>query len=212
MTHCKDRAAWRRRTLEIVVAAGLASSCGCVLGGSGDNGAVPPGDKDNSADGKTGNAKGVPEARVRGGFQDKMLALLGAKDTLHGEAWGLFSEGGWSDAGQIAVLVAPDRQSGRLLAARPNKPDWIVDRAIEADELARVLAAVKDADSLEDVDIESFDTVTFEYVHAKRDASGAATVLKRVFVKNPGSKPTPKHEALITALETLREAATKGKK
>jgi hypothetical protein len=191
-----------RRLLVILAAVALSSACGCVLGSPGKGAQEPT----------APSAPKVPEARVRGGLQDKMLALLAAKDTLHGEAWGLFSEGGWSDSGQLAVLVAPDRQSGRLLAARPNKTDWTVDRALESGELARVLAAVKDADTLDDIDIESMDTLTFEYVHAKREGDGKAVVLKRVYVKNPGTKPMPQHEALIDALVKLREAATKGKK
>lgn len=180
-----------RWTLPFLVAFGLQVACGCVFGKSGD-------------DAPAAKVKGATrEAEISIKSQELMLTKLNDTNGAS-EAWGVFSEGGWSNSGQVMVVLSPDRKVRQLLIMPPNKPDVAVDRALTDAELASLETAFKQATTLADVDITSFDGLVFEIVHATREQGGKATVQKRVLLRNPGNKPTPEHDAVVAAFQKLR--------
>jgi hypothetical protein len=145
------------------------------------------------------------DARVQPAWQARMLKEL---ETGGGasfvEAWGLFSEGGWSDAGQVVVLANADRSRTRLLVGSPNRAEVATDRALTAAEWQTLEPQTKAAVGLDDVNESVFDGIVFELVHARRDGA-TAKVVDRLFVKQSGSKPHPQHDALVNAFQALRK-------
>lgn len=144
------------------------------------------------------------DARVQPAWQTRMLKELEAGGDAFVEAWGLFSEGGWSDAGQVVVLANADRSRTRLLVGSPNRAEVATDRALTPAEWQTLEPQTKAAVGLEDVNESVFDGIVFELVHAKRDGA-TVTVVERLFVKQSGSKPHPQHDALVNAFQALRK-------
>lgn len=180
----------------------LMSACGCILGSGPEKTATEP-----AAAGATSAAAKPAEksdARVGAQWQKDMLTKLESDPAGFSEAFGLFSEGGWADAGQVMVLVTADKKALKLNLVPANGKAIVGDRALTSPELKTIEAAAKTAQSLSDIDIESFDGLIFEYVHAIK-TNGKATVDKRFFVRNPGVKAMPDHDKVINAFQELRK-------
>jgi len=179
----------------------LLLASGCILGGSQ---ATPkdlppsPTPAPKSAS-EPGNA-----ARVAARWQESFLTRLITDKAGYHDAYGLFSQGGWADAGQVMVFVTKDGQSARLQTVRPGKKTIDIDRPLQTVELQQVLAQAQAAQGLADVITATFDGVEFEYVHATRGVDGKAQVKKRVFVRNPGIHKMPAQQGLINAFQALR--------
>lgn len=149
--------------------------------------------------------------RVAPAWQQRLAAELAEADAF-ADAYGLFSEGGWSDGGQTLVVVAPGGKSAILRTSAPNKTlasgalAWDQERVLDAAELARIQNAANLAAGLADVDETGFDGMVYEFVHWQPKAGGAAMpqVKKRLFIKSMGKKPWPEHRLLIDAFHSLR--------
>lgn len=174
-------------------------ACGCVISSEGQSGDEALKGDDGKAN--QGQAKDAG-ARVQSTWQDKMLEMLKAEKAT--EAWGLFSSGGWSNSGQILVFMTPDRAVRRVVIVQPNKKEIGVDRALTDAELKSLEPAMTEAPKLEDVDVEMFDGLEFELVHATKD-KGDVKVVDRLLLRDPGGTPRPKHQAVIQAFERLRK-------
>jgi hypothetical protein len=142
-------------------------------------------------------------AEIGGKWQQAMLAELERGEGGATDAYGLFSEGGWVNAGHVmlyGVLGVPKRVD--LVGAGKNEIGERRDlTTAEAAQLAPLLA--KDTD-LANVEVTAFDALAFEYVHLRRAADGTVTRVHRFVYRNPGVKPAAAHDALISALQALR--------
>jgi hypothetical protein len=181
----------------------LASACGCIMGQS-EAQTTPKTAEPAPAPAPKAAEPEKDEGRVRPDWQKKMTSLLENQGAGYTDAFGLFSEGGWSDNGQVVVLATQDRTLVKVFAADPGKKTWNLERSLTKGEVEKVIAVAKDTSKLEDIDIEMFDGLIYEFVHQVRQANGKAKTEDRVYVKNPGSKPMPEHQKLIDAFQALR--------
>ena len=184
-----------RRAFTLLGSMVLASACGCITG----NGAAKQ--KSVASDPKQKSV--VSDARVKPVWQDFLIKTVkdtGGDDT---EGFGLFSEGGWSDAGQVMIIVAKDK-APRLLVVQTGHPKVDIDRALTAAEWGSLKPVLSDSKSLETIDVEAFDALTFELAHAVMSKEGAV-IDRRVYYRNPGKKPSAAHEAFINAFQALKK-------
>lgn len=183
----------------------ISVACGCVTPADA---AEEPTKAAVSASAAPANTKADPGPRVSDDWQKKMGELL--RDTSAHDAWGLFSYGGWSNAGQVIVLLSDDRKTRDVYVASPNRQPTVADalkpkRSLKDAELASIEVAIKNAVTLQDIDIEMFDGLEFELVHMTKSADGKAiAVTKRVYVRDPGNKPHPEHQAVMSAFAALK--------
>lgn len=175
----------------------LTSACGCITDSAASAPVIPTR--------ATADAKKQDEARVAAAWQDKMLAML-AKDSAAIDAYGLFSEGGWSDAGQVIVLVGGG--APRLAVADSNRQEVSRERPLTDAEWKALSPQIAASAKLADVDVQGFDHLTWEFVHAHKDGE-KVTVADRVFISNPGVKEIPEHDALVAAFQAFRKPAAK---
>ena len=144
------------------------------------------------------------DARVQPGWQSRMFEELAPQGDAFVEVWGLFSEGGWSDAGQIIILANPDRSQSRLMIVAPNKRDVSRDRILTKEEWRSLEPHLKTASTLADINETVFDGIVFELVHAKQVGS-QSQLIKRLFIKQAGNKTHPDHDALLNAFQALKK-------
>lgn len=144
------------------------------------------------------------DMRVQPVWQSRMLEELRQKSDKYNEAWGLFSEGGWSDTGQILIFANADRSQTRLVTSAPNKREINRDRALTSAEWQAIESQIKTFATLADVNETMFDGIVYEFVYARLE-DGQSKVAKRLFIKQTGSKPHPEHDALIQALQALQK-------
>lgn len=182
----------------------LSSACGCIMGQS-DAQTTPKADAPAPAPAPVKAAPKEEPRRVRQDWQDKMTNLMESQGAGYADGWGLFSEGGWSDNGQVIVLATTDRSLVKVFTAGPGKKTFDGERALTKAELEKILAVTKDTEKLEDIDIEMMDGLIYEFVHSVRQANGKAQVVDRIYIKNPGSKEMPGHQKLIDAFQSFRK-------
>jgi hypothetical protein len=160
-------------------------------------------DKDAAKDDKDAPKQApspIAGARVAGAWQERAIALLKA-DAKASDLYGLFTEGGWSDDGQVMVLATGD--AAQVVFVKPNsKEKSEAARALTATEWTAFKPQAVAAANLADISVEAFDALTYEYVHWQKTADGIKDV-KRVFIRNP-SKPMPEHDKLLKAFEALK--------
>ena len=145
--------------------------------------------------------------RVALDWQQVMLDKLAKDPGGYQDAWGLFSEGGWANAGQVMVFGDAKSTSWRAVVVEPEADRISTEQVLSAAAFAPIGKAVKSAASLVDLDMVALDALTFEYVHVQKDASGNIKVVKRVFIRNGGKKDTREYDALIAAFQQLRGGA-----
>jgi len=158
----------------------------------------------NRAPASTSKALG---GRVALDWQQVMLDKLAKDPGGYQEAWGLFSEGGWANAGQVMVYGDAKSTSWRAIVVEPEADRISTDQVLSAAAFAPIAKAAKAAASLVDLDMVALDALTFEYVHVQKDGSGNFKVVKRVFIRNGGKKDTREYDALIAAFQQLRGVA-----
>lgn len=193
--------------LPLVCAAILSSACGCILGqGETDSQAkTQEPAKPVAAPAASADAQVKDEGRVRADWQAKMTNLLETQGAGYSDAWGLFSEGGWSDNGQVIVLATQDRSLVKVFTAGPGKKTFDGEHSLTKADFKKIDEATKGADKLEDIDIEMMDGLIYEFVHQSRGSNGKAKTEDRLYIKNPGSKAMPDHQKLIDAFQSLRK-------
>ena len=148
-------------------AAVTGSACGCIVG----NG---PSEAKEPAAAAIGD-----NARVQRSWQQKMLDQLQSGAPSSTEAWGLFSSGGWADAGQVMVFTT-NGGAPQVQVVAPAKKVAEPPRPLSAGEFASLTDEARAADKLGDLDLKMFDGIVYEYVHAVRGADGKALVAQRV--------------------------------
>ena len=158
----------------------------------------------NRAPASTSKALG---GRVALDWQQVMLDKLAKDPGGYQEAWGLFSEGGWANAGQVMVFGDAKSTSWRAVVVEPEADRISTDQALSAAGFAPIGKAARAAVSLVDLDMVALDALTFEYVHVQKDGSGNIKVVKRVFIRNGGKKDTREYDALIAVFQQLRGGA-----
>ncbi len=137
------------------------------------------------------------KGEVRPDFQFHMLQSMTKHE--YPEAWGLFSDAGYLDNGQVIVY----RRKAQNAAAR----EW-VDRGqdkiqgpadLATDTFATFAKSVAEASHLQDYKPTTFDAIRYEYVHARRNDAGNLEIVQRVFMNNPPAEPESPYRALVQA-------------
>ncbi len=156
---------------------------------------------------KPERAGGDMEARVAPYWQQVMTGRMdsGGFD----EAWGVFSYGGWSDAGQMMLLHnIKNPEKALLIVGKPNRQEIDFERSIDLQELKTLIPKLDGIKKLEDVDLPMFDGLVFEMAYAQRVAASGkpkATIVKRVYYKNPGTKQKfPGHDEILELAQKLK--------
>lgn len=152
-------------------------------------------------------AKAAPKEakRVREDWQQKMLSLMENQGAGYTDGWGLFSEGGWSDNGQVIVLATTDRSLVKVFSAGPGKKTFDGEHSLTKDDFAKVESVTEDSAKLPDIDLEMFDGLIYEFVHAVRRKDGKAEVVDRLYIKNNGSQPMVEQQKLIDVFQEFRK-------
>jgi hypothetical protein len=144
-------------------------------------------------------------ARVGGLWQKRLIERLEAEKL--DEAWGVFSEGGWSDVGQVMLLANKNKSKFLLLTVKPNDREKSDSKAFTKGQWDTLWPVIDKASSLGDIDEQMFDGLIYEYVHFTRDANGQVKAAKRVYIKSTGREPHKDHDALVKAFFDLRGEA-----
>lgn len=167
------------------------SACGCVTG--------------NGADAKAEVLKPEPpKARVKPLWQDYLVKELSEAGGDATEAFGLFSEGGWADAGQIMVVTFKAK-APRLMVVQAGHKSVSIDRTLTDAEWKALAPALTGSKSLKDTEVTAFDALNFELAHATKDRQGAM-IDRRAFYCSAGGHEDPEFEKVIKALSDLRKA------
>lgn len=145
--------------------------------------------------------------QVQADWQERMLKLLANNKDGLTQAWGLFSEGGWSNVGQVIVLASPDGRKRRLITGAPNAEDLVggSERELKAGEWQKIERQIQAAQKLPNINETMFDGLIFEFVSAKRERSSQTKITHRLYIKQTGNTPHPAHDALINAFQALRQ-------
>lgn len=177
-----------------LLAAISTAACGCITNSQSVQGSAPEiGTKESSKELLT-------KSRVKVDFQKKMLAQLAA-EKQYIAAYGLFSEGGWSDAGQIWVLTNEDFTDVKILRAAPNKESTLEIKA-QKTAVEALKEVLKSSMELKNVEETMFDGLIYEFTALKKigaDISVSATV----YIKSTDLTKHPKHNQLISAFSVL---------
>ena len=144
--------------------------------------------------------------RLKPLWQRRFLGMLATSDS---DGYALFSEGGWTDNGQVLVFVTEGGRSGRLVLASPNQAgddgSPVTESALSAGEIASFSKSLTGVDELIDLAPTAFDALTYEMVHARGDGHGGVKVLRRVLYRNLNGRSSPRHDAIIAAFRGLSE-------
>jgi hypothetical protein len=121
----------------------------------------------------------APEARVQAAWQKVFLDDL-AKRPAGSDLRALFSDGGWGNEGQKALLLEPAR--ALLFAVEPNRRDNLLPSPQQPSKITldALLAATSTADALEDKVTPAMDALEYEYLHATKTKGGETRVIRRV--------------------------------
>ena len=186
---------------------------GCVDNDGEEAGPVITSDRGSSptianskSDKTTGEAPFGP-AKVAHRWQQRMAAALLAEQNAQGsganEAYGLFSEGGWSNAGQTMVFVDQEAGMAELRRVSPGRRDVDQQRKLQPQEWQRLAAAVKEAGELDDLKKTGFDGIIFEFVTMKMN-EGVPQVTRRLLIEG-NAKDNKPYESFLSAWYPLME-------
>ena len=125
------------------------------------------------------------------------------------EGWGIYSYGGWSDAGQTIILQrAAPHHATKLIVGKLNSQDVDFEREIPQKEFKKLEARLRKINELKDVDVTMFDGIIYEFVAYKKPlqaGNDSDWVQHRVYYKNPGiNQRFPPMDALVQMADQLR--------
>lgn len=190
-----------------LVAAVVMNACGCVLTQSQTLKAEPEPSTQGATQEQTQTTARVtnqPET-TPSPWHKLLITRLGNATGQFTDAWGLFSSGGWADAGQLLVLGNPAKGQFHVYVIKPGANEISSDRQVSAEEFKKTLAtALKNAESLPDLAPVAFDALTFYYEHAFVAADGKVVIGKRIIIRSTAKIKSPAHEAIVTAFQKLR--------
>ena len=150
-----------------------------------------------------GNAKSRSKKadQIQPSWQQKMHDHLAKSQ--NDEAWGIFSESGYEDRGQVMVYHKHSNKYADAHIVGKAEKKITAKKRIEGKTWTDLKATVKDTDKLDDYNNNSFDGIRYEYIKLSRE-NGKITTTKRIFMNNPGStEPIPKHVSLVEAFYGL---------
>ena len=147
-------------------------------------------------------AKGT-DMRIAPALQEELKKRFTAAGAGVTAAYGLFSDGGWSNNGQVMVLLGADASGSKILIATNNKRKIEIERTPTADEWASIKSAIATATPLTDVDQQTFDALAYEYVVFNRHA-GNVERGAHWYYRNPSAAPSADHLAVIKAFQSLK--------
>lgn len=156
---------------------------------------------------KVAMAARLIDARIQPGWQKAFGAR--AASLKASEAWGLFSEAGYVDDGQIMIFVLPDGTAA-VEAVSPGAKAAKQLAPVSAADLMQLRKEFDGFDELEDFIEPVFDAVQREAVHLVRAVDdGPLDVKTRVLMVRVNSRNAPAHWALIDSFTKVRQARMK---
>ncbi|MCX6105752.1 MAG: hypothetical protein NTY08_07995 [Proteobacteria bacterium] len=195
------------KSLPWLVTAVVINACGCVLTQGQTLNAEPEPGMQAAAQEQTqpkARALNQPET-IPSPWHKLLVARLGNAPGQFTEAWGLFSSGGWADAGQLLVMGNPGKGQFHVYVIKPGANEISSDRHLSAEEFRRTLApALKSAEDLSDLAPVAFDALTFYYEHVSVTADGKVVIGKRLIIRSTAKIKSPAHETIVTAFRKLR--------
>lgn len=152
-------------------------------------------------------AKKVPPARVAPFWQD--FAQKQFKSGLYDEGWGIFSYGGWSDAGQV-ILLKKKGAGTKLIVGKPNSKEVEFERQLTHDEFNKIEPHLQKIPELRDIELTMFDGIVYEFSYLKKPLTEnpeSDPVQHRVYYKNPGTQQKfHQMDKLVELAESLRSS------
>ena len=204
----------------------IPTACSCVTGTDRHDDAdqaasqpmsQPPSSTTNQSEPKP--AGGIP-ARVQPTWQEYLANLLrGQREGTVG--LGLFSYGGWADAGQYFVILPPGQEPAKFIYVEPSGKKVTFERVLVTVERDSVVEAMTKATSLSDYSPtgEVFDGLEYDYVAKTIEAGGNLREAKRIHIQNPGvvtkkgeKNAAEEHLKLIGVFEALKARPQSNKK
>jgi len=171
------------------------TACGCITHGS-----------DLTKETASPVATGTPAkdslsiVKVGANFQKIMLEQL-SNDKNFTEAYGLFSEGGWSDDGQTWVLLNNDLTQKKIfrIAANRDKPEEIQ----ASSDLVKILKdKAATASALKSIEEDMFDGLIYEYTFLKKTGS-EIKLIQNTYIKTTDLTKHPEHESLVNSFKKI---------
>lgn len=142
------------------------------------------------------------DGKVRPDFQRHLIHTAWLDGAA--EAWGLFSEAGYVNAGQYMIYRLDD-QSGRREWAKRNQNKIQGPDSIDKKRLENFQSRVQHASALKTYNPPSFDGLRYEFLHIKINRRGETTVVKRLYMNNPPHAADDKYQTLISAFTKWSE-------
>jgi hypothetical protein len=173
----------------------LITACGCITNASDlTKGTAAP---DATVKPSKDILSGI---KVGANFQKMMLDQF-SNDKTFTEAYGLFSEGGWSDDGQTWVLVNNDLSQHKVLRIAPNR-DKPEDVKANSDNLKGLKNAATSASGLKSIQEEMFDGLIYEYTVLKK-VGDDIKLEQNTYIKSTDLSKHGSHEALVNAFKKV---------
>jgi hypothetical protein len=163
---------------------------------------------ENTAPKKSPAPSDTSKARVAPFWQEFTIKQFKAGN--FDEGWGIFSYGGWSDAGQVIVLSSKTPGiSPKLIIGKANSQEVEFERNLGPGEFGPLKQRLKKISTFSDVDLNMFDGLVYEFVVFKKatpkNPSEEDWVEHRAYYKNPGiHQKFPAIDSLIELAQTLR--------
>jgi hypothetical protein len=147
------------------------------------------------------------DARIQPAWQEafsERAAALGAV-----EAWGLFSDAGYADDGQIMIFALGDGTATVEVVSPGGRAPKVL-LPVSAADLLQLRKELGGLDELEDFVEPSFDGIRREAVHMVRVAdSGPLDVKTRIMIVRVSSNQAPRHMAVVDSFARIRKERTK---
>ena len=178
----------------------LGTACGCITEAAdlNKNGAAPEAEVKPSKDLPAKDI--LSGVKVGTNFQKMMLDQL-ASDKVFTEAFGLFSEGGWSDDGQTWVLANGDLSKIKVMRIAPNR-DKAEEIKADSDAVKALKKTAATSTEMKPIEESMFDGLIYEYTVLKK--VGADIKLEQnTYIKTTDITKHPVHEALVNAFKKV---------
>ena len=173
----------------------LSTACGCITEAAdiNKNGAAPEADMKSPKD-------ILGPTKVGTNFQTQMLDQL-TSDTAFTEAYGMFSEGGWSDDGQTWILANGDMSQFKVMRIAPNR-EKAEEVKTNADAVKALKKTAASSTEIKQVEESMFDGLIYEYTVLKK-VDADIKLEQNTYIKATDLTKYPAHEALVLAFKKV---------
>lgn len=152
--------------------------------------------------------KTLKDARVAFDWQMWLLRELESHPNIYKQAWGVFSEGGWSNNGQTMIMQKVDG-SIIMRVVHPGKKGPEAPVTLAPDQWKMLSAQINAAEKLSSIEKKVFDAIEYEFVvlgkRPQPTADGQWLVQKRIFLNALPSEETKPQNDLMMAFVNLRK-------